>query len=143
MNQKTNLQFFLPGTVPPKKNSKILNARTKKIFPSNRHRKWHTMAKMFVPKKLRGALLKNIELTMFFVVPDNKIRDLNNMQESVLDLLVDAKVILDDRWQYLPSITIKIKGICKESPGVLVVINEIDEVLQYVDPQDLPQLPPD
>jgi Holliday junction resolvase RusA-like endonuclease len=34
-----------------------------------------------------------------FMIRDNRRRDLTNMAESVMDLLVDYGVIADDRWQ--------------------------------------------
>jgi crossover junction endodeoxyribonuclease RusA len=59
---------------------------------------------------------------MDWYMPDNIKADLTNKAESVMDLLVDCKVIDDDCWQVIPRIMLDCRGIDKEKPRVVVWI---------------------
>lgn len=48
--------------------------------------------------------------------------DLTNKAESVMDLLVDCGIIVDDSWQVVEKLTLRIGGIDKKNPRVVVEI---------------------
>ena len=69
-------------------------------IPNNRYRKWHKAASWeivsqgFKNKKIEKCT--GIKLTFHF--SDFRVRDLTNVAESVMDLLVDTGVLVDDKW---------------------------------------------
>ena len=73
--------YQLGQEVPSKKNSKIMNTKTHRMFPSERYRAWHEYAALML---CHG---------------DNIRRDSDNGVSSIFDTLVDFKALEDDRWQ--------------------------------------------
>jgi crossover junction endodeoxyribonuclease RusA len=59
---------------------------------------------------------------MDWYMPDNRKTDLTNKAESIMDLLVDCKIIDDDCWQVIPRIMLDARGVDKENPRVTVWI---------------------
>lgn len=66
-----------------------------------------------------------IEIQIEFWMPDNRRADLTNKAESVMDLLVDLKIITDDSWQCVPSLTLQSKGIDKINPRAEIWIRTL------------------
>lgn len=90
------------------------------MVPSEAHEVWHEeqmwALKRQWPKSLVLVLTRGCVLTFFFA--DNRGSDLSNKAESVMDLLVDAGVIKDDKWQVIPDLHLKSGGIDKVNPRV-------------------------
>ena len=127
-----NLLISLQGIPPPKKNSRCLFSHKGKIFniPSMRYRTWHrqvALALACYPK-----ITDNIkEVFITFHMPDHRRRDLTNCAESLLDALVDNKIIADDCWQVIPKITLISAGVNKQYPHTEISIYghaEIDDM---------------
>ena len=51
-------------------------------------------------------------------MPDNRRADLTNKAESIMDLLVDCKVIVDDSWQEVPRLLLNCGGVDQKNPRV-------------------------
>lgn len=117
-----SIRYTLTGRIPSKKNSKMIVPNWKAIksklagrnpggqlfwlFPSSAHKKWHGPASaelMAQPRK--SGFIENISKVIIeFSFGDRRKADLTNKAESVMDLLVDNKIIIDDSWQEVPKI---------------------------------------
>ncbi len=113
------LRFQILGETPGKKNSKIWT-RSGKLIPSARHQKWHTDAMLQITGQV-SRLQKDewpygaghpdgidypVAVTLTFYHGDQVRRDSDNQTASIMDLLQDAKVLADDRWQIVRILTI-------------------------------------
>lgn len=67
-----------------------------------------------------------IEVDVWF--PDNRKRDLGNLDKCLLDALVNAGVIMDDAWQMLPDVHWRAKGIIKGGQVVVKIKEYCDEL---------------
>lgn len=119
-------RIILYGRVPSKKNSKRRIQRGTHIFmvPSQQHADWHEEQMLY----LRGMWPKNLVLTsvkrceLVFFAPDRRKADLSNKAESVMDLLVDAGVLKDDSWFVVPDLRLRLGGVDKEQPRVIIEV---------------------
>ena len=95
-------RFVLGGKVVPKKNSKqIFKVKGRTIIaPSSQFLDWDKQAKHFVvQQKVALGIAEPIqccEVSIKFGFGDNAQRDLTNIAESIMDMLVDCGVLLDD-----------------------------------------------
>lgn len=97
------MKFTIIGETPSKKNSRILNTKTKRSFPNPRYIEWHDIAIAQVKGQIKDwkAPIPS-SLTITFYHGDMKVRDSDNSLSSILDMLKDCGVLLDDRWAYVP-----------------------------------------
>ena len=105
------MQLVLQGETPSKKNSKI-RTRSGYMVPSAQHQKWHQDAML----QLHGQISRMrkqpepidtpVQITMQFFHGDNVRRDSDNQASSIMDLLQDAKLLADDRWQIVRILNI-------------------------------------
>ena len=72
------------------------------------------------------------EVQLEFYFPDNRACDLTNKAESILDLLVDCKVIVDDKWQVIPRVFLDSAGVDMDNPRVIIHIKEMNWVLKKI-----------
>lgn len=98
------LTITLQGLVKPKKNSKrmVMGIGRKPVLLSSvGFMAWHksAMEQLAMGAYPRNKISEPISVKIQFMIKDNRRRDLTNMAESVMDLLVDYGVIDDDRWQ--------------------------------------------
>lgn len=102
------LTFILNGEVPAKKNSKVLNTKTCRIFPNKTYRIWHdTTLIQLLSQWDKIAVSGPCAIDVAFTHGDLRRRDSDNGLSSVLDLIVDAGIIPDDNWRVVPQITVK------------------------------------
>lgn len=123
------MKFCISGETPSKKNSRI-NTRSGRSFPNRRYVKWHDNA----INELRTAMNENkwkpvfegekIELSLVFYHGDLRRRDSDNQLSSVLDTLIDARIIPDDNWQVVPR-KIVLDEYEKGNPHCIVEIKKI------------------
>lgn len=102
------MKITLLGETPSKKNSRI-NTKSGRSFPNQRYQKWHSA----VVSELTCLLLKKqlyqvpegrkVRLTAIFYHGDLTRRDSDNQLSSILDTLVDVKIIPDDNWKVIPE----------------------------------------
>lgn len=100
------MKFTLFGETPSKKNSRI-NTRSGKSFPNQRYMKWHNSVVqelniMLLKKNIWPITNSKIKLTITFYHGDLVRRDSDNQLSSILDTLVDAKILPDDNWKVIP-----------------------------------------
>ena len=97
------MKIILQGETPSKKNSRIMNTKTKRSFPNPRYTEWHDLAILQVRLQLKGwkaPVPCSIKVTFFH--GDKHRRDSDNAMSSILDMLKDNKTIIDDCWTYIP-----------------------------------------
>ena len=103
------LRFQILGETPGKKNSKIWT-RSGKLIPSAKHQKWHQDAMLQLQSQIAIAKPETIDwpvsITLTFYHGDQVRRDSDNQAASIMDLLQDAKVLADDRWQIVRILNI-------------------------------------
>jgi hypothetical protein len=118
------LHIVLPGRVPSKKNSRNAFSRGGRIFniPSKQYRAWHKITSEFIPDEYKEMLSEVDKIRLLFWAPDRRASDLTNKAESVMDLLVDNKVITDDNWYVVNRVELCFKGVDRNSPRVEVYI---------------------
>ena len=132
--------FSLYGRVPSKKNSKSVTlekgggGKTKvKVRSSDLFRSWHTESLKQLGEVLshlsgrKFEIIEHIDITIFF--PDNRQADVSNKVESIMDLLVDFKILKDDSWQVVPSMSSR--GCLRRGMGgadVAIIVNSIPEI---------------
>lgn len=100
--------MILMGETPSKKNSRI-NTRSGRSFPNKRYTNWHRNARIEISRQIQRVpmLEDSCVLHIDFFHGDLRRRDSDNMVSSVLDLLVDSKIIADDNWQIIRRIEVE------------------------------------
>lgn len=100
------MKITLMGETPPKKNSRI-NTRSGRSFPNPRYVKWHDtvineLNYLLATKKIERFEGKKVRIEITFWHGTLVRRDSDNQLSSILDTLVDAKIIDDDEWKVVP-----------------------------------------
>ena len=118
-----SLKIVLTGETPSKKNSRVVDRRTGRTFPSAAFRKWHDEKVFEALTNCRGGIPQPpLKIRFEFTPGDLRRRDSDNQASSVLDLLVDTKIIPDDGWNVVRNIEIA-NGYEKGKPSVTVEIS--------------------
>lgn len=116
------------GPIPSKKNSRVTVRSTGRSFPSAKYQQWHRPAMLNVIAQ--GAVpdqpLSRVRIKVDLRFPTLQRADLTNKAESVMDLLVDAKVIEDDSWLAVGRLVLT-GCLDRENPGATVTITEDGE----------------
>lgn len=114
------IRFHIIGETPSKKNSKIWT-RSGKLIPSKAYQVWHMDAGIQIASQIarmaasdrpvaEGTNVEGIDypvaVTLSFYHGDQVRRDSDNQAASIMDLLQDAKVLADDRWQIVRILNI-------------------------------------
>jgi Holliday junction resolvase RusA-like endonuclease len=115
-------ELVLKGRIPSKKNSRI-STRSGRTFPSANFTKWHKDASGQLKEQGAQAWKAN-KVYLYFLMPDDRRCDITNKSESVMDLLVDNKIIQDDCWQVVSEILMKCAGIDRKNPRVEITLIE-------------------
>ena len=131
------LRFQILGETPGKKNSKIWT-KSGKLIPSAKHQKWHTDAMLQITGQVSrlpkdewpygpehpDGIEDPVAVTLTFYHGDQVRRDSDNQAASIMDLLQDAKVLADDRWQIVRILNIY-NHYDKGHARCLIEINEL------------------
>ena len=117
-------KLTLKGSVPSKKNSKRRIQRGRNVFmvPSEAHEAWHGTAIHEAIKQWAGkpTLTETRQVVLNFYGADRRKADLSNKAESVMDLLVDAGILLDDNWFVVPCLVLLFACVDKDDPRVVI-----------------------
>jgi len=109
------IEVIEKSVVPSKKNQQriAVNRQTLKpiLLPSAQHEKWHADQYKVFTKAAAGMAdqgyslpIARAKIKVLFYFPDSKNRDLSNKFETIADIMVDAGIILDDRFKVLKPI---------------------------------------
>jgi len=91
--------YQLGQETPSKKNNRIFNSKTHRMFPSERYKSWHEYAALMLKRKITECIKDRCYIILVFCHSDNRRRDSDNGVNSIFDMLVDLKALEDDRWQ--------------------------------------------
>lgn len=114
------IRFQIIGETPSKKNSKIFTKGRHIPIPSKAHQKWHDDAMLQLTGQLSrlpkeevpfgfghpDGIEEPVSITLTFYHGNMVRRDSDNQAASIMDLLQDAKVLADDRWQIVRILNI-------------------------------------
>ena len=132
------IRFQIFGETPSKKNSKIFTKGRHIPIPSKAHQRWHDdamlqltgqMSRMprdeipFGPEHPDG-IEDPVSVTLTFYHGTLVRRDSDNQAASIMDLLQDAKVLADDRWQIVRILNIY-NHFDKGNPRCVIEINRL------------------
>jgi Holliday junction resolvase RusA-like endonuclease len=120
------VELVLDGSIPSKKNSRI-NLRSGVSIPSTKFTQWQDKAIWQVRQQTRERFFDpvHVDATIYF---GTKVRaDLDNRMTSILDMLVDALVLRDDKWQDVPKLTVSAEY-RKGKPGAYIRISELPQI---------------
>ena len=96
------MRLIIKGETPSKKNSRIQLPNGRNI-PGKKYQQWHkdALAQVMDQKKRLEKLPVHNEVIIYldFIHGDQRRRDSDNGTSSILDLLVDAGILEDDKWQ--------------------------------------------
>lgn len=115
--------IVLVGNVPSKKNSRV-HTRNGASIPSKAFYEWQSNALIQVRQQTRERFLKPVSVHAVIYFGTNIRADLDNRLTSILDMLVEALVLRDDKWQDVPKISCQAEY-RKGDPGALVTIEEL------------------
>lgn len=118
------IELVLEGSVPSKKNQRI-NRADGKSFPSKKFIQWQddALKQVRIQTRQRFYVPISLEVIIYF---GTKVRsDLDNRLSSILDMLVEALVLRDDKWQDVPRIAIEAEY-RKGNPGAFIRLTEIE-----------------
>ena len=93
------IYYELKQEIPAKKNSKIFNTKTHRMFPSERYRAWHEYAALTLRPMVKKYIEDKCYIVLVFCHEDNRRRDSDNGVSSIFDALVDFNALKDDCWQ--------------------------------------------
>lgn len=118
-------KFIISGETPAKKNSKVWNKKKNLILPGKKYAMWHESALFQLGAFLRPQtpLVGPLLVEVAFIHGDRIRRDSDNGLSSVMDLLVDAKILSDDRWTVVQDINVR-NDYIKGSPRCEITITE-------------------
>lgn len=116
------VDIILHGKVPSKKNSKkIIPYKGRHIIVSDdKHRSWNREQSKVVNawKSVQSCPLPlsiaSVVITMY--PPDRRAGDLTNKAESIMDLLVDCGVLVDDNWFVCGDVHLKLGSVDRDNP---------------------------
>lgn len=94
--------------------------------PSSSYREWHKDATQQLAIQLRDrrvtSPLEKVSMTIVIFPPDKIKGDLTNKAESIMDLLVDNEILIDDNWFVASPISLHFGGVDRENPRAEIEI---------------------
>ena len=121
-------RYIFRGEVASKKNSRIVNRKTGRCFPSKRYLEWQKAARAVIMAEGRPLEpLKAARLFMTIYHGDMIRRDTNNATQGIQDVLVEMGVIADDNWMVIGSPEVK-HMIDVDDPRLEVLVEELEPI---------------
>jgi len=119
------MKLVIHETVPSKKNSRIVNRKTGKSFPSKIFTAWEKKVLPELKKQSQEPVTTYpVGITMIFYNDNNRRHDLDNQASSVLDSLVKAGILEDDNQTKVETLQLQYGGIDKHNPRCEVFIDD-------------------
>lgn len=118
------IELVLDGRVPSKKNSRAHTA-TGISVPNNKFIQWQNDALKQVRAQTRQRFYVPVRVEVIVYFPTMGRADLDNRVTSILDMLVEALVLRDDKWQDVPQIEAQAEY-RKNQPGAFIRLTEIE-----------------
>jgi Holliday junction resolvase RusA-like endonuclease len=124
MPAQKKLELTLTGNVPSKKNSRI-NRGDGMSFPSRKYMDWQNDSLTQVRLQTRERFYKPVAIEVIIYFATMGRADLDNRLTSILDMLVEALVLRDDKWQDVPLMQAQAEY-RKREPGAFIRISELE-----------------
>lgn len=122
--------YTIPLPPVSKKNSQriLINRRTGRPFikPSAAYEKYEAAAMWYLNPKPRTPIDAPCRVMTVFYMPTRRACDLSNLIESAHDVLVKAKIIVDDNYKVIDNVDGSRVRYDKDNPRTEIII----EVLQ-------------
>lgn len=119
------IELKFAGNIPAKKNSRI-NRRDGMSFPSREFEAWQSTAIQNVRIQTRAKFTAPVSLECIIYFGTDARADLDNRVTSLLDMLVKAGVLLDDKWQQVPAIHVQAEYRPRR-PGAYLRLSQLPE----------------
>lgn len=119
------IELTLEGSVPSKKNSRV-NLRSGVSVPSKKFMQWQEAALWSVRQQTRQRFYVPVSVEVIIYFGTLIRADLDNRLTSILDMLVEAVILRDDKWQDVPRVAVQAEY-RKGKPGAFIRITEIDD----------------
>lgn len=114
------VELVLEGNVPSKKNSRI-NTSSGRSFPSKNYSDWEAASIQQVRLQTRHRFFEPVHIEAIIYFGTLGRADLDNRLTSILDMLVEALVIRDDKWQDVPALAVQAEH-RPQKPGAFIRI---------------------
>lgn len=118
------LELTLEGNVPSKKNSRI-RTRSGLSLPSKDFADWQNDAIKQVRLQTKARFYKPVAVDATIYFGTLAKADVDNRLTSILDMLVEAFVLKDDKWQDVPQVSARGEH-RKGKPGATIRITELE-----------------
>ncbi|MDV3349953.1 RusA family crossover junction endodeoxyribonuclease [Leptothoe sp. LEGE 181152] len=112
--------FNLDGPIVPKARARTTANGT---YHPHRYNNWKKGAIASISNQYQGQPLEYAEITISLSGKHNRQGDADNVAGSVLDALVQAKVLVDDNMKRVPSLAICLDWQKKAEPKAVVVLS--------------------
>ena len=118
--------YTISGEVSSKKNENRFNRTTGMVFKSDRFRSWHqsAMLQLMCQDRPSSPIAERVKVSVVFFHGDNRRRDGDNGLSAIMDLLVDAHILADDRWNIVKEISVS-NYLDKGNPHTTISIEDI------------------
>lgn len=121
------IEIQLEGAIPSKKNQRI-NTQSGRSFPSKEFTDWQESAIVQIRQQTRKRFLVPVELEVVCIFGRRTVSDLDNRLTSIMDMLHEALVIRDDRWEYVPKVSVEAEYKKGAKNGAIIRIYEVAPV---------------
>ena len=126
--RKKEMVIEIPYETPSKKNSRVTDTRTGRSFPSKTYREWHDRAYKWLVVNYGSSLVSfncPVRINMSFTHGTMQRCDSDNKVSSILDLLVDLRLIADDCWTIVRKMVV-VNDYKNGSPKCVIEIEPYD-----------------
>lgn len=125
MSNPKTVELVFSGAVPSKKNSRI-NTSDGKSFPSTKFTQWQKDSINELRRQTRHRFFKPVSLEAIIYFGTIGKADIDNKVTSLLDMLHEALLIPDDKWQNVPIMTVQAEY-RPGKPGAFVRLEELPD----------------
>lgn len=117
------IELVLEGNVPSKKNQRI-NTQDGLSFPSKAFSEWQDSALGQVRRQTRQRFLVPVQVEVIIYFATLGKADVDNRLTSILDMLCEALVLKDDKWESVPLMKVE-AAYRPKAPGAFIRIEEL------------------
>jgi len=128
----SKINIIINGRIPSKKNGKIVICRGSRpmLISKPEFQAWHEeqmwrLKTLRLPKEPVTRCIISIE----YYAPDLRSSDLDNKNTTILDLLKDANLIIDDNWHCVHELNSKLIAIDRENPRAEITITKTAKII--------------
>ena len=122
------MKLTIKGKTPSKKNSRNIFVRNGRIVnvPSKLYKEWHDHAMIQLQQQFNNYQVSDypIAINVLVYYGTKHRHDLDNALSSIMDVLVDAQIIVDDDVEHISQITVQHGGLDKEDPRTEIYLDD-------------------